>query len=62
MTLRNKTILITGGTGNLGKGLLESIKNAKEIRILSRSETGQIPLKAQYPNVKFILGDVKDGM
>lgn len=62
MTLRNKTILITGGTGSLGKGLLESIKNAKEIRILSRSETGQIPLKAQYPNVKFILGDVKDGM
>lgn len=62
MLLKNKIILITGGTGSLGKGLLKRAKNAKEIRILSRSETGQIPLKAQYPNVKFILGDVKDGM
>lgn len=60
MSLKNKVILITGGTGSLGKGLLERIKDAKEIRILSRSETGQLPLKAKYLNVKFILGDVVD--
>lgn len=60
MTLKNKIILITGGTGSLGKGLLWRIEGAKEIRILSRSETGQLPLKAKYPDVKFILGDVRD--
>lgn len=60
MTLRNKTVLITGGTGSLGKGLLQSIEGAKEIRIMSRSETGQLALKPLYPNVKFILGDVRD--
>lgn len=53
--------LLTGGSGSLGKGLLERIKDAKEIRVLSRSETGQIPLKEKYPKVKFILGDVRDG-
>ncbi len=52
--------LITGGSGSLGKGLLERITDAKEIRIFSRSETGQLPLKAKYPNAKFILGDVRD--
>lgn len=57
---KNKIILITGGSGSLGKGLLERINDAKEIRVLSRSETGQIPLKAKHPRVKFILGDVRD--
>lgn len=57
---KNKVVLITGGSGSLGKGLLQRITDAKEIRIFSRSETGQIPLKAQYPNVTFILGDIRD--
>ena len=55
---KGKTVLITGGTGSLGQGLLRRIKGAKEIRVFSRSETGQIPLKDEYPKVKFILGDV----
>ena len=50
--------LITGGTGSLGEGLLKRLKG--DITILSRSEKGQIPLKAKYPKVKFILGDVRD--
>lgn len=54
------TYLLTGGTGSLGKGLLDRIKDAKEIRVMSRSETGQIPLKAKYPQVRYILGDVRD--
>lgn len=59
MNFKNKTILITGGTGSLGKGLLKRWK-AKEVRILSRSEIGQDELRRNYPGVKFILGDVKD--
>lgn len=58
--MRGKVVLITGGTGSLGKGLLERIKDAKEIRILSRSESSQIVLKEKYPQVHFILGDVRD--
>lgn len=50
--------LITGGTGSLGKGLLDKLDG--DITIMSRSETGQIPLKPKYPHVKFILGDVRD--
>ncbi|MEK6879368.1 MAG: polysaccharide biosynthesis protein [Nanoarchaeota archaeon] len=52
---KNKTILITGGTGTLGKGLLERITDAKEIQVFSRSETEQNKLKYEYPKVKFIL-------
>ncbi len=59
MNFKQKTILITGGTGSLGKGLLKRWR-AKEIRILSRSEIGQDDLRREYPKVKFILGDVKD--
>lgn len=52
--------LITGGTGSLGKALLEVLTLDNEVTVFSRSETGQIPLKAKYPNVHFILGDVRD--
>ena len=57
---KDKVVAIFGGSGSLGKGLLERIKDAQEIRIFSRSEAGQLPLKAKYPDVKFILGDVRD--
>lgn len=52
--------LITGGTGSLGKQLLKTLKG--DITVFSRSETAQIPLKSQYPNVEFILGDVRDAV
>jgi FlaA1/EpsC-like NDP-sugar epimerase len=50
--------LITGGSGSLGEALLGRLKG--EVRVLSRSEKGQIPLRNKYPNVEFILGDVRD--
>lgn len=53
-------ILITGGTGSLGKALIERLHENNELTILSRSETGQIPLKSKYPGVRFLLGDVRD--
>ena len=57
---KNKVVLITGGTGSLGRGLLKRITEAKEIRILSRSESGQLPLMREYSKVKFVLGDIVD--
>jgi len=61
--LRNKTILITGGTGTIGSALLrQSLKqNPKEIRIFSRDEMKQYDMMTEYEtfnNVKFLIGDV----
>jgi UDP-N-acetylglucosamine 4,6-dehydratase len=67
--LKNKTILITGGTGSLGKALTAHIfKNYPEIKkliILSRDEQKQFQMaqeypESQYPQIRFFLGDVRD--
>jgi UDP-N-acetylglucosamine 4,6-dehydratase/5-epimerase len=65
---KNKTLLITGGTGSFGGALLEkfSIENTpiKEIRIFSRDEKKQDDLRKKHINfkgkLKFIIGDVRD--
>ena len=42
--LKNKIILITGGTGSFGNSLLKNLKNTavKEIRVFSRDEKNRI--------------------
>lgn len=65
--LDDKTILITGGTGTIGKALLEKILEAhdpKVIRIFSRDETKQYFLNLKYKSledkVRFFIGDIRD--
>jgi len=67
--LNNKSILITGGTGSLGKALTAHIfKNYPEIKkliILSRDEQKQFQMAQEFPEIKFpqirfLLGDVRD--
>jgi UDP-glucose 4-epimerase len=53
-------VLITGGTGTLGKELIKKFYQDWEITVLSRDELKQAQLKAIYPKVKFIIGDVRD--
>jgi len=55
-------VLATGGSGSLGRALIPQILAAgvKELRVLSRDEVKQGELHAQYPAVKFMLGDVRD--
>ena len=69
MNLTNKTILITGGTGSLGKALTSHIfKNCPDIKklvILSRDEQKQFQMaqeypESQFPQIRFLLGDVRD--
>jgi UDP-N-acetylglucosamine 4,6-dehydratase len=69
MDLQNKTILITGGTGSLGKALTSYIfrchNNVKKIIIFSRDEQKQFQMahefpENQYPQIRFFLGDVRD--
>lgn len=67
--LNNKNILITGGTGSLGKALtrtiLEKWPNVKRLVIFSRDEQKQYQMaqeypRDEYPNVRFFIGDVRD--
>ena len=65
MLFDGKRILITGGTGSLGKALLRRLisgqdGNAARIVVFSRDEAKQSALKAQYSDVQFIIGDVRD--
>lgn len=64
--LQNKNILITGGTGSLGRQLVrEVIKyNPRVVRVFDVDETEQFEfhheLKEYESRVRFLLGDVRD--
>ena len=61
---KNKTLLITGGTGSFGNAVLNRFLHTeiKEIRIFSRDEKKQDDMRHQYqnPKIKFYIGDVRD--
>lgn len=63
--LKNKTLLITGGTGSFGNAVLMRFLNTdhfKEIRVFSRDEKKQDDMRhrLQNPKVKYYIGDVRD--
>lgn len=67
--LNNKVVLITGGTGSFGKQfiktILECYPEVKKIIIYSRDELKQFEIKqkyphAEYPQMRFFIGDVRD--
>tara|TARA_B100001142_G_scaffold317029_1_gene357474 strand:- start:860 stop:1870 length:1011 start_codon:yes stop_codon:yes gene_type:complete len=67
--LNNKSILITGGTGSLGKHLAKTIlkkwPNTKRLIIFSRDEQKQFQMAQEYPNevfpnIRYFIGDVRD--
>lgn len=61
---KDKTILITGGTGSFGNAVLRRFLDSdiKEIRIFSRDEKKQDDMRhaLQNPKVKFYIGNVRD--
>ena len=61
---KDKTLLITGGSGSFGKTILKKFVDSdiKEIRIFSRDEKKQDDLRKKYsnPKIKFYIGDVRD--
>lgn len=61
---KDKTLLITGGTGSFGNAVLRRFldTNIKEIRVFSRDEKKQDDMRKEYnnPKLKFYLGDVRD--
>jgi UDP-N-acetylglucosamine 4,6-dehydratase len=60
---KNKTLLITGGTGTFGNAVLKRFLKTeiKEIRIFSRDEKKQEDQRLFYksPKLKFYIGDVR---
>lgn len=61
---KNKTLLITGGTGSFGNAVMKRFLDTdiKEIRIFSRDEKKQDDMRKLYKDdkLKFYLGDVRD--
>ena len=61
---KNKTILITGGTGSFGHEMTKKLinNNVKEIRIFSRDEKKQDDMRKEFNDkrIKFFIGDIRD--
>jgi len=61
---KNKTLLITGGTGTFGNAVLKRFLNTDigEIRVFSRDEKKQDDMRKFYKNdkIKFYIGDVRN--
>jgi len=63
--LKNKKLLITGGTGSFGNAVLQRFLHTNyfnEIRIFSRDEKKQDDMRKRlnHPKLKFYIGDVRD--
>ncbi|MBI2063454.1 MAG: polysaccharide biosynthesis protein [Candidatus Yanofskybacteria bacterium] len=63
--IKDKIILVTGGTGSIGSVLVRELLKykPKQIRVLSRNETKQYELleALRYPkNLSMLIGDVRD--
>lgn len=65
MLIKDKVLLITGGTGSFGTAVLNRFletEHFKEIRIFSRDEKKQDDMRNLYKNdkIKYYIGDVRD--
>jgi len=67
--LENKVVLITGGTGSLGKALAKQILTfyplIKKLIIFSRDEQKQFEMAQEFPEnlfpqIRFFIGDIRD--
>ncbi len=67
--LDNKSVLITGGTGSLGKALTKRIltefPNVKRLVIFSRDEQKQFQMSQDFPEskysaIRYFIGDIRD--
>ncbi|MBI4696192.1 MAG: polysaccharide biosynthesis protein [Gammaproteobacteria bacterium] len=65
MDYRDKSVLVTGGTGSFGNFVVRRLLNAgvKEVRVLSRDEKKQYDMRVFYQgrsDLTFVIGDVRN--
>lgn len=62
--MRDRTILVTGGTGSFGKAFIKEalLKEPKQIRVYSRDELKQAQMKEEIGDkrVEWLIGDIRD--
>ena len=67
--LKNKSILVTGGTGSFGKAFIRTVldryPSVQRLVVYSRDELKQFELQQvfpqeKYPSIRFFLGDIRD--
>lgn len=58
--MKNKIILITGGTGSLGKALIKRLNKDNTIIVYSRDEGKQALIFGNDPSIIRVIGDVRD--
>jgi FlaA1/EpsC-like NDP-sugar epimerase len=59
--LKNKLVLVTGGSGFLGKPLIKELLNlGANVRTIARNEGKLIELKSEFPDVDILTGDISD--
>lgn len=63
--LKNKTVLVTGGTGSFGKNCVKRIlqdDQVDKVIVFSRDELKQFEMQSVYnsPKLRYFLGDVRD--
>jgi len=62
---KDKTILVTGGTGSIGSEIVRQLlkSDVRQIRVYSRDETKQFELAHKLngnPRIRFLVGDIRD--
>ncbi len=69
MNLKDRGILVTGGTGSFGKKFIKTIldrePNIRRIVVFSRDELKQFEMEkdfptSKYPGIRYFIGDVRD--
>lgn len=63
--LGGKTVLVTGGTGSIGREIVEQVLcyHPKVVRVFSRNEYNQYAMRAQFgerQDIRYFIGDVRD--
>ena len=60
--LKNHKILVTGGTGSVGKALAVELKERNKVVVYSRNEERQYEMMKEIasPNIEYRIGDVRD--
>ena len=59
--LKNKLVLVTGGSGFLGKPLIKELLNlGANVRTIARNEGKLIELKSEFPDIEILTGDISD--